>query len=111
MNQNPQYGAYARPQAIPVQNIPMYAPIPPWADPQKREQKELRKAASRLSLATAATVPLSTVFGAVAGLFLGICGISMSLPASESISGMPPIVYYLFSSVMSFVTRSGHPAL
>jgi len=103
MSFDPQYGAYAPTPERPVQNMPVYA-VPPWADPQKREQKELRKAASRLSLATVASVPLSTLFAAVAGVFLGVCGIAMSLPASEGISGMPPVVYYLFSSVMSFLT-------
>ena len=105
MNENRPYGAYVPPTGgMPVQNIPAGFMIPPWADPQKKEQKELRKAASRLSLATAASVPLSTIFAGAAGLFLGLCGVSMSLPAGEGINGMPPIVYYLFSSVMSFLT-------
>lgn len=94
MSQIPQYGAY---------QPPVYAP-PPWADPQKREQKELRKAASRLSLATAASIPLSTLLAALAGVFLALCGVSLSLPVGEGMSGMPPTVYYLFSSTMSFLT-------
>ena len=73
MSFDPQYGAYAPTPERPVQNMPVYA-VPPWADPQKREQKELRKAASRLSLATVASVPLSTLFAAVAGVFLGVEG-------------------------------------
>ena len=105
MNQDRQYGTFVPPvQGVPVYNTPAGFVIPPWADPQKKEQKEMRKAASRLSLATAASIPLSTLFAGFAGLFLGACGVNIALPAGESINGMPPIAYYLFSSVMSFLT-------
>lgn len=122
MNQNPQYGTYPQPpvQQMPQTSVqvpaaPAYAvsPVqqpyggwqtPRWADPQKLQQKEMRKAASRLSWAVVASVPLSTVLSMIAGIFLGICGVNLALPEGMGISGMPSVVYYLLSAVVSFLT-------
>ena len=113
MNQNPQYPTYTA-QRPPVQAPPYAVPpvgqpygawaMPPWADPQKREQKEMRKASSRLAWAVMASLPLGTLLSIVAGIFLGFCGVDLGLPADEGISGMPGVAYYLLSAVMSFLT-------
>lgn len=77
---------------------------PVWADPQKLEQKELRKASSRLSWAVFAATPLSTVISMVFGVFLVVCGVNLMLPAGKGVGGMPGVVYYLMSAVLSFLT-------
>ena len=43
MNENRPYGAYVLlTDGMPVQNIPAGFMIPPWTDPQKKEQKRLQ---------------------------------------------------------------------
>lgn len=84
--------------------LPVYGQVPKWADPVKLEQKEVRKAASWLSFAAVASVPLSFLVSLVTGVFMGICGINVNLPEGLGISGMPPAVYYLLSSMLSFLT-------
>lgn len=120
MSQNPQYNTYPPQQPVQAPVPPQYS-VPPapqyavqtpygvwqppkWADPQKLEQKEVRKAASRLSWAAFAATPLSALLSLFAGLFLALCGVSLTLPEGQGISGMPCTVYYLLCGVVSFLT-------
>ena len=87
MNEMPQYGTYAQ---------PVWA-VPPWMDPEKTEQKEMRKLASRLSWAVAVSMPLGTLLTAIVTLFSGWFG-------GTGIGGMPMAMYYLLSALMTFIT-------
>lgn len=86
-NETPQYGTY--PHAVWT--------VPPWADPQKIEQDEMRKAASRLSWAVAVSMPLSSLITAAVDLLSRLFG-------DTGISGMPMGAYYLLSALMTFIT-------
>lgn len=103
MDQNPQNFTYAPPYAVPPQPYGVWQ-MPPWADPQKREQKEMRKAASRLSWAIAASLPIGGVLSAVLGIVLGICGVDLAMPEGQGVNGIPGTAYYLLSALMSFFT-------
>lgn len=106
MNQNPQYGAYRQPPyqpAPPVYPNGVWQP-PRWADPQRLEQKEMRRASSRLSFAVMISLPLGTVISVAAMLLLMICGVDMYMTEGASIGGMPAAAYYLISSISSFLT-------
>ena len=51
MNENRPYGTYVPPTGgIPVQNMPAGFMIPPWADPQKKEQKRLQMMLSQMEV-------------------------------------------------------------
>lgn len=107
MNQNPQYAAYPQPPYPPV--APIYPngrgwQPPYWADPQKLEQKELRRASSRLSLAVLASLPLGTILSSVIMAALMLCGVNLISAEGATVQGIPATAYYLFSSVISFLT-------
>ena len=103
MDYRPQNVTYAPPYSVPPQPYGVRQ-IPPWADPQKREQREMRKAASRLSWAVAAALPLGTVLSVVLGAVLSLCGVNFVLAEGEGVNGMPGTAYYLLSALMSFFT-------
>ena len=103
MQQNPQNFTYAPPYAVQTQPYSAWQ-VPPWADPQKREQKEMRKAASRLSWAVLASLPLGTIISAALGVVLSVCGANLLLDPGEGVNGIPGVAYYLLSALMSFFT-------
>ena len=97
MNPNPApYGAY--PQQ-PYPYIPAAQP-PQWADPVKLEQKAVRRAASRLSLAALSSLPLQFLFVNGAAILLMLCGVNLMAPGPNSIGGLPALAYYLVASMM-----------
>ena len=85
-----------------------YAPAQPpkWADPVYLEQKELRRAASRLSFATISSLPLQLLCTFAASFILSLCGANLlgGLMNKDTIGGFPPTAYYLLSSIASFVS-------
>ena len=74
----PQGGNGAPVYAQPVQQPVYYAPVQPpkWADPARLEQKELRRAASRLSFATMTSLPIQVLWTTLATLILTVCGVN-----------------------------------
>lgn len=78
--------------------------VPAWADPQKLEQKELRRASSRLSFAVLASLPIQMLLSMLASLLLMFCGVNLYALGANSIGGFPATAYYLLSSVVSFVS-------
>ncbi len=106
MNQNPgQRGIYSPPYAYAQ---PSYGtggyPAPAWADPQKLERKELRRASSRLSFAVLASLPLQLLLTNLAAVVLMLCGVNLLNPAPGSIGGLPATAYYLLSAILSFAS-------
>lgn len=96
MNQNPQFT-----QAMP----PAYYQPPPWADPQRLAQKELRRSASRLAFAALASFPLQIIVVNVGFLLLTACGFDPYTAFGPGfVGGMPATAFYLLSSVSSFVS-------
>ncbi|MGN0479574.1 MAG: lysostaphin resistance A-like protein [Hominenteromicrobium sp.] len=77
---------------------------PAWADPQRLEQKEMRRAASRLSFAVLASLPIQMLLSIVASLLLSVCGVDVYGFDPDSIGGFPATAYYLISSIGSFVS-------
>lgn len=100
----PQGGNGAPVYAQPVQQPVYYAPVQPpkWADPARLEQKELRRAASRLSFATMTSLPIQVLWTTLATLILTVCGVNFMGP--NTIGGFPPTAYYLISSIASFLS-------
>ena len=100
----PQGGNGAPVYAQPVQQPVYYAPVQPpkWADPARLEQKELRRAASRLSFATMTSLPIQVLWTTLATLILTVCGVNLMGP--NTIGGFPPTAYYLISSIASFLS-------
>lgn len=98
MNQNQQYGGTYPQQG----GYGWY--IPEWADPQKLEQKELRRASSRLSFAVLASLPIQLLLSSLAAALLMLCGANLFAFAENTISGFPATAYYLISSIVSFVS-------
>lgn len=100
MNDNRNY----TPAGQPVQQPVYYAPVQPpkWADPARLEQKELRRAASRLSFATMTSLPIQVLWTTLATLILTVCGVNFMGP--NTIGGFPPTAYYLISSIASFLS-------
>lgn len=90
--------------AQPIQQPVYYAPVQPpeWADPARLEQKELRRAASRLSFATMTSLPIQVLWTTLATLILTVCGVN--LMGLNTIGGFPPTAYYLISSIASFLS-------
>ena len=78
--------------------------VPAWADPQKLEQKELRRAASRLSFAVIVSMPIQILLSTLGMLFLMLCGVNFFLPGGNTISGFPATAYYLLTSIDSFLS-------
>lgn len=78
--------------------------IPAWADPEKRRQRELRSAASRISLAVLLTQPISLVFSMLAMTLLTLCGVNFLFPAADTIAGFPPAAYYFLTALISIVS-------
>lgn len=106
----PQGGNGAPVYAQPVQQPVYYAPVQPpkWADPARLEQKELRRAASRLSFATMTSLPIQVLWTTLATLILTVCGVNFMGP--NTIGDFPPTAYYLISSIASFlsIVRRSH---
>ena len=100
----PQGGNGAPVYAQPAQQPVYYAPVQPpkWADPARLEQKELRRAASRLSFATMTSLPIQVLWTTLATLILTVCGVNFMGP--NTIGGFPPTAYYLISSIASFLS-------
>lgn len=100
----PQGGNGAPVYAQPVQQPVYYAPVQPpkWADPARLEQKELRRAASRLSFATMTSLPIQVLWTTLATLILTVCGVNFMGP--NTIGDFPPTAYYLISSIASFLS-------
>ncbi len=100
----PQGGNGAPVYAQPMQQPAYYAPVQPpkWADPARLEQKELRRAASRLSFATMTSLPIQVLWTTLATLILTVCGVNLMGP--NTIGGFPPTAYYLISSIASFLS-------
>lgn len=96
MNQYPQYTEY---------NDFVAAQMAAQAEKQerKRQQKSMRRDASRISLAVVAALPLSSILSALAGIFLALCGVNLAATVG-GINGMPAHLYYLLSSMMTFLT-------
>jgi len=103
MSTNPPNNPYMPVQPMPAPPVTVL-PYPPAPDPQKQEQKALRRSASLVSFAALAAQPLSFLIMAAAGVFIGLCGVNVHLPAGQSVAGMPPALYYLLSSMLSFLT-------
>lgn len=78
--------------------------VPAWADPQKLEQKELRRAASRLSFATIVSMPIQMLLFLLGSLFLMLCGVNFFVLGGNTIGGFPATAYYLLSSIVSFLS-------
>ena len=68
----------------------------------KLEQKELRRAASRLSFAALAGLPLQYIFINVAAIILMLCGVNLLAPTGNTVGGLPATAYYLVASMMSY---------
>ena len=89
------YGVYPQQPYVSVQP-------PQWADPMKLEQKELRRAASRLSFAALAGLPLQYIFINVAAIILMLCGVNLLAPTGNTVGGLPATAYYLVASMLSY---------
>ena len=89
------YGVYPQQPYVSVQP-------PQWADPMKLEQKELRRAVSRLSFAALAGLPLQYIFINGAAIILMLCGVNLLAPTGNTVGGLPATAYYLVASMMSF---------
>lgn len=105
MNQNPQYGTYPQPSYPPVPPPYINSWQPPvWADPQKLEQKEMRRASSRLSFAVLASLPLGTIVSIAAMMILMFSGVDLYSAEGATVGDIPATAYYLISSITSFLT-------